>query len=120
MPTLTGVWATPWWRTVAALHPLAGTGIGVWQATGVQSDQLTVKHLNIATTPGGYEPGTGTIRAAFAVNRTGTALTLEADIELRTPEDTVVDAFPNVWTGTRLAVEPIGPGDAPGAGTPTA
>jgi hypothetical protein len=106
--------------TVTALHPLAGTGIGVWHATGAQAGQLTVKHVNIASTPGGFEAGTGTIRAAFAVDRTGTALTVEADIELRTPGGTVVDAFPNVWTGTRLAVEPIGPGDAPGAGTPTA
>lgn len=100
-------------------HPIAGTGIGVWRATGERAGALTIKYLNIANRPGAFVPGTATVRAEFDVDEAGRAFSLKAIVEVRAADGALTGTSHFEWTGSRLEVEPIGTIVGPAAATPT-
>ena len=101
------------------VHPFAGTGIGMGQATGERTGEAINKYQNIAGKPGDFVPGTVTVWESLTVDASGDSHTWEDVVELRAIDGTVVARFP--FTGEpahRLTVEPPPVVETPAAATP--
>jgi hypothetical protein len=91
--------------TLIQVEPSAGTGLGVWEATGPTTANL---YMQGVSTEEWFE-GTTTIRASIEVSADGTSLTAEYTVQFISSdgEDTG-ELGPGSITGTRVVVEPMG------------
>ena len=105
--------------TYLEVDPNIGVGVGVWQATGERSAELTYVFQDIDPEPATTAPGTVTVRQSVDVDAAGNAFTAPLTVEVRIPDGTVVFSAAYTARGTRLQVEPMLPLGTPPLGTPT-
>jgi hypothetical protein len=105
--------------TYLEVGPNIGVGVGVWQATGERSAELTYVFQDIDPEPATTAPGTVTVRQSVEVDETGDAFTAPLTVEVRIPDGTVVFSAAYTARGSRLEVEPMSPLATPPLGTPT-
>jgi hypothetical protein len=104
--------------TYLEVDPNIGVGVGVWQASGERSAELTYVFQDIDPGPATTAPGTVTVRQSVAVDATRDAFTAPLTVEVQIPNGTVVFRAAYTARGTRLQVEPMLPLATP-AGTLT-
>jgi hypothetical protein len=104
--------------TYLEVDPNIGVGVGVWQATGERSADLTYVFQDIDPEPGTTAPGTVTVRQSVTVDDTENAFTAPLTVEVQIPDGTVVFAAAYTARGIRLGVEPMAPLGTPVTGTP--
>ena len=100
------------------MDPNIGVGVGVRQATGERSADLTYVFQDIDLEPGTTTPGTVTVRQSVTVDETGNAFTAPLRVEVQIPDGTVVFSAAYTARGIRLGVEPMAPLGMPVMGTP--
>ena len=103
--------------TYLEADPNIGVGLGVWQATGARTADVTYIFQDIDPEPATTAPGTVTVRQAVTVDAAGDAFTAPLTVEVRLPDGTVVFTAAYTARGTRMTVEPIGPLGTPVAAT---
>jgi hypothetical protein len=104
--------------TYIEVDPNIGVGVGVWQATGENSADLTYVFQDIDPEPATTAAGTVTVRQSVTVDETGNSFTAPLTVEVRIPDGTVVFTARYTARGTRLEVEPMAPLGTPVRGTP--
>jgi uncharacterized protein YndB with AHSA1/START domain len=104
--------------TYLEVDPNIGVGIGVWQATGERTADLTAIYQDINPDPAVAAPGTVTVRKSVEVDPIGEAFTGSITVEVRIPNGTVVFTESYTGRGTRLGAEPIVPLGTPMVGIP--
>jgi hypothetical protein len=105
--------------TYIEVDPNIGVGLGVWQATGERTAELTYVFQDIDPEPAATAPGTVTVRQAVVVDETGDAFTAPLTVEVRLPDAMVVFSAAYTAQGVRMQVEPMMPPGTPVAATPT-
>jgi len=93
----------------------AGTGVGVWEATGERSADVLFVFQDIDPSAA-FAPGTATFLLAVTVDETEDALIGSGALQVRPPDGTLTfeaDGF--AFTADRVVVAPL-----PGFGTPAA
>jgi hypothetical protein len=104
--------------TYLEVDPNIGVGLGVWQATGERTADLTYVFQDIDPEPATTAAGTVTVRQSVTVDETGNSFTAPLTVEVRIPDGTVVFTARYTARGTRLEVEPMAPLGTPVRGTP--
>jgi hypothetical protein len=89
-------------------------GIGVWQATGPRSADLTIVFQDIDIDPEVFRPGTSVIKQVVQVDESGDAISGSFTVEARTPDGALDFAGQFEGAATRIQVAPMVP-----LGTPT-
>ena len=100
------------------VDPNIGVGIGVWQATGERTADLTAVYQDINPDPAVAAPGTVTVRKSVEVDEIGEAFTGSLTVEVRIPNGAVVFTDSYTGRGARLGIEPNAPLGTPMVGTP--
>jgi hypothetical protein len=101
--------------TYTDIHSIAGTGIGVWTATGDDTVALTFKAINTSFTAGEYRAGTVTVHGSYTVDADGQRYAGTYRVAVVDTAGITIGSFESTTSATRLVVE-----IDPASGTPDA
>jgi hypothetical protein len=84
----------------------AGAALGIWRPAGERTADLMFIYQDVDPTTEAETPGTATFRMTITADDTGNALTAHGDLDVRTPDGTLIVALPDmIWTSQRMTFD---------------